>query len=467
MEIQTSMIEHYIGQAVQAGVPRDQIENFIRAGYIAQPMQLLFHAQAREADRATGPRLIGLGGSRGPGKSHAIMAQVGLDDCQRIPGLKVLFLRKVKRTAAESMEDLTSRIFQLVPHTYREGKITFPNGSRILIGGFKDESDIDTYLGIEYDVIVIEEATLLTRIKRDYVEGSLRTSKSNWRPRMYLSTNPGEVGHLWFKDEFIIPFRTGQASNTVFIPGTYKDNKYLDEGYVEFLLRLQGPLGKAWREGDWDAFEGMAFPSWNETDHIIDPFEIPSYFVTWTGIDWGYAAPWCILWLAQDPRNGRIYVYREIYEREVTDQDQAKLIRASMDDAEQTRILYNYADPSLWQRKNYEGKVTSTADEYRKNGVPLVQADNDRLSGKRKVDRLLGRQQDGEPGLQIFRTCTNLIRTLPALPLSKTRPEDVDTNAEDHAYDALRYALTKFARPQDPRHQTNQEAPLRAAGGLI
>ena len=96
----------------------------------------------------------------------------------------------------------------------------------------------------------------------------------------------------------------------------------------------------------------------------------------------------------------------------------------------------------MWTRKNANDVVLSTSDEYLAEGVLLTRADNDRLSGKRKVDRLLADLPDGKPGLHVFSTCRNFLRTFPALPYSEIRPEDVDTDAEDHAYDALRYGLT-------------------------
>ena len=103
-----------------------------------------------------------------------------------------------------------------------------------------------------------------------------------------------------------------------------------------------------------------------------------------------------------------------------------------------------FGDPALWARKNVDDVVKTTADEYAAEGVPLTRADNDRLSGKRKVDRLMQNLPDGEPGLKIFINCANLIRTLPVLPYDKANVEDVDTKAEDHAYDTLRYGLTKY-----------------------
>ena len=62
-------------------------------------------------------------------------------------------------------------------------------------------------------------------------------------------------------------------------------------------------------------------------------------------------------------------------------------------------------------------------------------------------------QQSGRPRLQIFNNCPNLIRELQSIPLDKSNPEDVDTKAQDHAYDALRYLIMSRPRINDPLAQ--------------
>jgi hypothetical protein len=99
-------LKKYAEEASKAGIPPDQIKNFLDGGYIAYKNMLPFHAAAREADKPKGPLDIAMAGTRGPGKSHAVLAQIGLDDCQRKPGIKALYLRKIKRAASESFEDL-------------------------------------------------------------------------------------------------------------------------------------------------------------------------------------------------------------------------------------------------------------------------------------------------------------------------------------------------------------------------
>jgi hypothetical protein len=75
--------------------------------------------------------------------------------------------------------------------------------------------------------------------------------------------------------------------------------------------------------------------------------------------------------------------------------------------------------------------------------TPSDKGQGSRIAGKHLVHARLALRSDGEPGLKVFRTCRNLIRTLPALPYSSLTPEDVDSDADDHCYDALRYSLTR------------------------
>ena len=450
MEIDPVKLERYIRYikaAHDSGCPEDQTRNFLRYGYIAQPKQLDFHAVARLCDVPQGPTMVGLGGARGPGKSHAIMAQIGLDDCQRVPELKFLFLRKVQKAAKESFEDLIRTVFRNIDYAYSSSdhRLVFPNGSRIIIGGYKDDKDLDGYLGIQYDGIAVEEATLITEDKLDKILGSLRTAKDNWRPRMYVSSNPGGVGHQWFRKRLVIPAREHKETSTRFIFSTYKNNAFLNPEYRVYLENLKGPLGRAWRDGDWDVFEGQAFPAWSYDDHVL-PYnafpDVPEHWVKWRAIDWGNAAPFCCLWLTREPDTRRIIIYREAYQAGLTVPQQARMILEMTPPNEKIEITY--ADPSMWAKNTVKEATTSTAEEYGNAGVHLTKADNDRLSGKRKVDELLVNLPDGMPGFQVRENCANFIRTFPVLTRDEHNPEDVNSDEEDHAYDAFKYGLSNM-----------------------
>jgi phage terminase large subunit len=284
---------------------------------------------------------------------------------------------------------------------------------------------------------------------------------------MYYSTNPGGIGHEWFKKMFIVPAVKGTEDRTKFIFSTYKDNAFLNPEYIDYLLGLKGGLGKAWRDGDWDAFEGQAFPSWNEENHVISVYEWQQIqqeqnfdlWPKWRATDWGFSAPWCCLWLAKNILTQHVYAYRELYKTGIVVPNQARLIREVTPGNE--NISHTFADPSMWARSTVDDDITSTADKYAENGVILTKADNDRLSGKRKVDEMLSDSPDGKPYLQIVESCTNLIRTMPLLPTSESNPEDVETKAEDHAYDALRYGLSnQNLTPSISEKVINKRSPL-------
>jgi hypothetical protein len=180
----------------------------------------------------------------------------------------------------------------------------------------------------------------------------------------------------------------------------------------------------------------------------------------------------CCLWLARDPDNGRTWVYRELYESGLTDPEQAERIREMTPDDE--RIVYTLADPSMWITRTTEKQAVSSAEVYQRYGVPLMRANNDRIPGWRRVHEALSLDGDETPMLQVMSTCRNLIRTLPALPYDPVRIEDVDTDAEDHAADTLRYGLSwRVAQHRPPTpgkdmfgHVRGRREPVRESLGV-
>lgn len=319
--------------------------------------------------------------------------------------------------------------------------------------------DPSKYQSAEFAAIGIDELTKIPAETFNVLRGSLR-----WPGVSHTvfigATNPGGIGHAWVKalwiDKVFPPELQPRAHEFEFIQSLPVDNPYLDQSYWDELNSLPQNLREAWVNGNWDIFQGMAFPGWSSI-HVVDPFEIPPHWLRVVGIDWGYAKPFCALWLATNPDTGRHYLYRELYLAGQTDQQQARLIREHSS-GESIRCFF--ADPSMWARKT-QVHITSTADEYAREQVHLMTADNDRLSGKRKVDRVLMALPDGRPGLQVFSTCRHFLRTFPLLAYDQHNPEDVDTEQEDHAYDALRYALSRAAPVVQQQPGTPQIAPIR------
>jgi len=459
--------ERFVLSAKNAGVPKDQLENFIRGKYIPLPWQLKFHAIARQSDLSEGPVDIGVGGARGPGKSHGVFAQVMLDDCQRIKGLKALFLRQTGKSASESFDDLILRVLQgKVKYLFNRSNnvLYFPNGSRVLLGGFETEKDIDKYIGIEYDLIAIEERNQLTAEKVLKLRGSLRTSKDNWRPRVYSSFNPGGLGHQDLKAEFVEPYRNQIETTTRFIPATYRDNPYLNKEYIDYLESLQGDLGRMWREGDWDIFAGQFFSMWRREKHVVEPFTIPSSWKRLRSIDPSGRNGWTAChWYAID-YDGSVWVYKEWYGTgKDADEHAREIARLSEGEIYPYTVIDNSAFSKI-------GLPETIAEVYIRNGVQnLVPSSKKRVEGwnfmnqylrwEEKTD-LSGNKVQIGPKIHYFSNCKDAIRTIPTLIRDEHNPEDVDDRGEAHLADADRYLLQTLRESKTPKPMSFTERRL-------
>ncbi len=444
------------------GSPPDQANNFLSRGYTPFPWQWGFHAAARAADQSNGPIEIGCGGARGPGKSHAIFGQAALDDSQRVKNLKTLFIRKTAISAKESFGDLIERILSgKVAYSLSNNVISFANGSRILLGGFHSEDDIDKYIGVEYDSIVLEELNQLTEEKYEKLRGSLRTSKQNWRPRIYASFNPGGVGHAFVKSKFVLPHRLHEEKQTRFIPANYLQNPALNKEYIDYLTSLQGDLGRAWREGDFDLFAGQFFKEFRDSIHVCAPFTIPDEWFHFFAFDYGLNHPLSLGWYAVSP-DGVLYRYRELHGSGMSYTQAAEEFVAMTPPNE--KLAYGACDPALWAKRGENDEILSGAEIFaRRVGEltgkqpRLIKADNARVVGWGVVREYLrpykGSDDKVTANLQIFSTCPAMLRCLPEQVHSETQPEDMAKQDGDDPADELRYAAMSRPRPSSTPEQ--------------
>lgn len=482
-------IEACVMAGAKAGCPREQVRDLISRGYIPYPWQWKFHAAARAADNVDGPVDVGCGGARGPGKSHAVLSQAALDDCQRVDGLKGLFLRQTGVSARESFDDLVGKVVR--GHVTMErvtNVLRFPNGSQILLGGFRTESDIDKFVGIEYDLIIVEELNQLTEEKYTKLRGSLRTSKPNWRPRMYTSFNAGGIGHTFVKERYVLPHRENKETETRFVPSTYKENPALNAEYIEYLESLGGNLGRAWREGDWDLFEGQYFTEWRHVVHVVAPFPVPVTWIKYRSIDpSGREGVTSCHWYALDS-SGKAWAYKEYYCTGRDLDEHAKAIaRMSMDEGGITeKYQFTTIDAAAFADVGYSENV---ADIFQRNGViGLIPGAKERVVGWNAVHTYLrhGKDEAGNaqgPLLRVMSNCVNLARTIPLAQHDENKPEDVASVREpftdkdgrmgtEHqdAIDDLRYFLRTLREAKAPRAPTLVERKLaglrqQASGG--
>jgi len=463
--LSSTAVSNFLDQATKAGCPKDQIENFLNSGYVPQPKQLLFHSAARIADLDDGPDEIGFGGSRGPGKSHALFAQMVLDDCKRFPGLKCLYLRKIGKQAKEQLEDLRLSVLFATPHKYNrhEGIIVLEESrSRVLLGHFKDEKDIESYLGLQYDLIVIEEATTLSIDKYKALRDSNRTSKLGWRPRIYNSTNPGGRGHVWYKKRFVVPWRTQSEKYTRFIPATLDDNKFIDSGYKRRVEENTGWKLKAYRYGDWDIAAGQYFDIWNPEIHILPiSYEIQPWWNRFGGYDHGHNHPYVFGAYAVDG-DGNVVKYAECGDRgRKPDQIAGEIFKAAPD----AKKMSIWAGHDLWT-KGRDGSP-EIVEQFRPYGLNFIKAHINRKTGADQLRNYLDWRADDEgniikpPKFFIKANCVRTIEQLPAMIHDEDDIEDVlkvdatedDVWAGDDAYDETRYAL--MSRPRISKEKTD------------
>jgi phage terminase large subunit len=449
MQAQTAIdaaANKFLAQAATERVPRGTLSRFLKAGYMPHRRQLKFHAKARNADFEGEPNEIGFGGARGGGKTACVFAQIAIDDCPRFENLKVLFLRESAGSATESINDLRLKFLQNVEHKPTRNILTFPNNSRIILGHFQYEKDINKYLGLEYDIICLEEATQLSATKIKDIRTCNRSSKG-FRPRMYLTTNPGGIGHSWFKKDFIIPHRRGQETNKSFVFSLESDNKHNNAEYRSTLEGLTGWKRKAWLDGDWDILAGQFFENFRYDKHVIKPREIPKTAQFWGAFDYGFNHPTVFQLFAK--YDGIIYVLAEFWQRKQLPKTNAAEIKRLIESFGLHPVnLQIFAGHDVFAHKGDE-KGKTIAEQYKDEGVKLKHANIDRINGAGELLQLFGDEENNiKEQIYVFDTCLRLIEQIPNMQHDPNRPDDVlkvdideDGNGGDDSYDCVRYGV--------------------------
>ena len=419
---------------------------------------------------ASSEREVFYGGARGGGKSYAMLVDP-LRYCDKQHHRALL----IRRTMPE-LRDLINHSQQLYSKAYpgakwreQEKEWRFPSGARIEFGYAENLTDALRYQGQSYTWIGIDELPQYpTPDIYNFLRSSLRSVDPEIPVYMRATGNPGNVGSLWVKEMFVDPCESNKRFDVEiptpmgvkkisrkFIPAKLQDNPYLmqTDDYYAMLASLPEVQKKQFLEGDWDAYESSSFPEFNRQIHVIEPFDIPRNWMRFRAADWGYSSPACCLWFAVDYDNN-LFVYRELYTKRNTADIFARKV-LEMEDGEYIR--YGILDSSTWARRGDIGP--SIAETMIQEGCRWRQSDRSprsRISGKVEVHKRLRVDEDtGYPSMFIFSNCLNLIRTLPMLPVDKNNPEDVDTTADDHAYDALRYGC--MSRPIHPVSQRGND----------
>lgn len=432
------------------------------------------------------------GGAAGGGKSHCIRT-IAIAYALYIPNIQIYIFRRktedLKKNHLYGKNGFLSTLSELVTRKKARinestGKIQFWNGAMIHLCHCQHEKDVYNYQGAEIDVLLIDELTHFTDFIYKFLRSRCRVAGLQYPdnmpeflpktlPRIICGTNPGGVGHLFVKSEFIDnrqPLEINQMSKEdggmkrQFIPAKLEDNPAMTESDPDYefkLLGLGGALAKAMRFGDWDAIEGAYFDTFSKEAHIIPSFRIPEDWFKIRGFDWGYSAPFGVLWATVSdgsllniggksislPRDSLIF-YREYYGWNGKPNQGLKMELSEIGENTkkmqgEEKMNMQVADPAIFDESRKNMGMTQ-AEELAKYGCLYERADNRRVAGWQQIRARL-RGKDGRPLMYITEDCINLIRTLPVMQYDKTNAEDLDSDLEDHLADIARYI--SMARP--------------------
>lgn len=412
-------------------------------------------------------RFIGYGGARGGGKTWSVRMKAMLL-ASRYAGIKILIVRRSFQELRDNhILPLQMELRDIARWKEQEKRFIFPNGSYIRFGYCSAERDVLQYQGQEFDIIFIDEATQLTEFQFQTFKGCLRGA-NDFPKRMYLTCNPGGVGHAWVKRLFVDRRYQGdeRADDYEFIQAKVTDNPVLmekDPEYIHMLESLPYELREAWLNGSWDVFAGQYFSEWDRDVHVVAPFEPPAWWRRYVTLDYGLDM--LAAYLIAVDEHDMAYVIREVYQGRDLGENARGLIvseaaQAVLDMVGGDKVTAYLAPPDLWAARQETGR--SVADIFAEHGIALTKTSNDRLDGWMAMHERL-RVFEDEHGwpvakLRIFPLCTNLIRTLPQLRYDDKRVNDVATEPHEltHAADAIRGFCVYWTRAAHI-----QEAPAR------
>ena len=387
-------------------------------------------------------RYTAYGGARGGGKTHVLLRKAA-GGALTYPGIKILIVR---REYPELEQNIILPMQKLIPpevgsYNGSMRMMFFCNGSIIKFGHY-GAGDDQEYQGLEFDWIFMEEATQFSESQFRTLGACLRGA-TKFPRRMYLTCNPGGIGHLWVKRLFVDrEYREGEkAKDYTFIPATVDDNPQLLEAspeYKQMLDLLPEDVRRAWRYGDWNAMAGTFFPEFRRETHVIAPFvRVPREWKKYRAFDYGLDMFAC-LWVAVD-FEGRAYVYREVQQSGLIVSEAAKLANSLTPPEE--HIEFTIAPPDMWNRQKDSGR--SMAEIFAQNGLGLLKASNNRVQGWMAVKELLKpmKSDKDRPGLLVTENCVGLIRNLPSIQHDEKNPSDCATEPHEitHICDAARY----------------------------
>ena len=430
--------------------------------------------------------IVVYGGARGGGKSFASLGEFWCHAEDWGPAAKGLMLRRSREDLKDTIDVARQMYGSAAEWKDKEKQFRFRNGAVFHMAYLENDADAMNYQGWSLTRVYVEELTQYASSAGIFrLFATLRTT-SGARCQFRATCNPGGPGHHWVKNWVIDngayqPVKDPETGLVrIFIPAKISDNPSLlnnDPGYIN-RLRASGSaaLVRAWLDGDWNIIEGAFFPEFDPDRHVITPPRIPLHWTRFRSMDWGSASPFSLGWwvVAQDdfihdkrriPKNA-IIRYREWYGSSgpnkglklPADAVAKEVVRRETDGKGfREPIAYGILDPSAFQVVS----GPSIGEVFARHGVYFRRADNSRVSTPKRMGgwdqvrwRLRG-DDDGDPLIFFVDHCRDAIRTLPMQQHDENRPEDLDTEGEDHVVDDIRYAC--MSRPFGARVEADED----------
>ena len=428
-----------------------------------------------KALRATFVNEMLWGGARGGGKSVWILLDFAQGVKEHGKNWRGIIFRRTYPELDEILNESRRIFYKAFPGCeYKVGqrKWFFPNGAELSLRHLENEASADSYQGHQYTWIGFDEIQQWENLNAYHkLKATLRSGAAEVpNKRIRCTGNPGGIGHQEIKSYFIDNAPEGTVyhdpkdnSTRMFIKSLVTDNKILLKRDPNYIDRLKGVgddlLVKAWLEGDWDSFVGQYFSRWKEDEIVVPSFKIPSHWSLWAGLDYGESSYTAFGLFTQDHEKN-IYQIMEFYKRGATASTYAQDINQMVDSCPFTdgrRPTAIYADPSMFTKRRLTEVIqTSPADVFTDHHLYLQRANNDRVTGWRILNDALANKK-----FYVFDQWNdNTLRTVPALPRCKRNPEDLDTHAEDHLADMIRYALIHQYRPAPLAEPVNRDPQL-------
>lgn len=434
--------------------------------------------------------IVGYGGSAGGGKTDTLLL-AGIIAGLHYPKLNIGYFRREfpqlegpGGAILRSLEILSS----FAKYNEQKHRWLLPSNSILQFCHCKDPVDVYNYQSQQFDILLIDEVTQFTREMVKYLLTRNRATVDypDFKPFALFATNPGNVGHNYFKEEFVtigepekvhtFITETGTSETHIFIPSKLSDNEILlkrDPSYPNRIASTE--INKRMLlEGDWDVFAGQAFGELRRNIHVIKPFEVSTHWMKFGAYDHGFNHNFSFGVYVVDG-DGIVYRVSGIKSRLKRVDEIAKAMD-SVSGGIQT-LEYIVAGHDCWSKQRDGGPTIAEQFLECSPQIVLSRAKIDRVQGANQVRKFIAWQktgekgEDGKPRFYFFENCASAYDTLSLMLFDDTHPEDVlkvdcDENGKggDDEYDEVRYAL--MSRPT-PAPQAVIRPPQSSVLGFI